>query len=100
MTCKTESGRGAARQRQPGTGAAESGKPAQRLGELLEQMQQTVEEAETAEPLLAQKLYDSFRKTQQRQVDQQLRDTAELLRADLIPRLERSKRVPARASTS
>ena len=40
----------------------------ERLDELLERMQRTVEEAETAEPLLAQQLYDSYRKTQQRQV--------------------------------
>ncbi len=57
----------------------------ERLGELLEQMQQTVEDAETAEPLLAQKLYDSYRKTQQRQVDRQLRDTSELLRRGFDP---------------
>ena len=51
----------------------------EQLGDLLEKMQQTVEEAEVAEPLLAQKLYDSFRKTQQSQIDRNLRDTAELL---------------------
>ncbi|MEE2938319.1 MAG: hypothetical protein VYA84_20205 [Planctomycetota bacterium] len=52
----------------------------ERLGELLEQMQETVEQSEVAEPLLAQKLYDSFRRTQQRQTDRQLNDTAELVR--------------------
>ena len=52
----------------------------ERLGELLDKMQRTVEEAEAAEPLLAEKLYDSFRKTQQRQVDRRLQDTAELFK--------------------
>ena len=52
----------------------------EKLGELLDQMQKTVEDAEAAEPLLAQKLYDSYRKAQQKQIDRRLRDTAELLR--------------------
>ena len=51
----------------------------ERLGELLDKMQATVEEAEVAEPLLAQKLYDSYRKTQQKQVDQRLQDTSRLV---------------------
>ena len=38
------------------------GEQRERLDDLLNQMRQTVEEAETAEPLLAQKLYDSFEK--------------------------------------
>ncbi|MEM8670314.1 MAG: hypothetical protein AAGG48_22505, partial [Planctomycetota bacterium] len=57
----------------------------ERLGELLEQMQDTVEQSETAEPLLAQKLYDSYRRTQQRQVDQQLSDAAELVERGFDP---------------
>ncbi len=57
----------------------------ERLGELLEQMQETVEQAETAEPLLAQKLYDSFRRTHQRQTDRQLSEAAELLRRGFDP---------------
>ncbi|MGB7347565.1 MAG: hypothetical protein WBD20_25305 [Pirellulaceae bacterium] len=52
----------------------------QKLSGLLEQMQETVQEAEEAEPLLAEKLYESFRKTQQRQIDRKLNDTSELLR--------------------
>ena len=42
-------------------------------------MRETVEEAEVAEPLLAQKLYDSFRKTNQQQVDRKLAETGQLL---------------------
>ncbi|MEX2187193.1 MAG: DUF4175 family protein, partial [Pirellulales bacterium] len=41
--------------------AEELRKQQERLGELLERMRQTVEEAETAQPLLAEKLYDSIR---------------------------------------
>lgn len=51
-----------------------------RLRDLQEKMQETVEQAETAEPLLAESLYDSFRQTQQRQVDSRLEETSELLR--------------------
>ena len=49
------------------------------LGQLLNQMKDTVEQAEVAEPLLAQKLYDSYRKTQQRQTQQRLDNTNQLL---------------------
>ena len=52
----------------------------QRLDELLEQVQDTVEQAETAQPLLAQDLYDSFRRTQQNQTGQRLRTASELVR--------------------
>ncbi len=51
----------------------------QQLQQLLEEMQQTVQEAETAEPLLAQKLYDAFRQTKQRQVEERLEAANELL---------------------
>ena len=57
----------------------------EKLTELLERMRTTVEESEAAEPLLAQKLYDSYRQTQQRQVERQLRDTSELLRRGFEP---------------
>ena len=67
----------------------------EKLSELMEQMQQTVQEAEDAEPLLAQKLYDSFRKTQQRQVDQKLSDTSELLKRGFAEEARKSEE-PAR----
>ncbi|SMP78471.1 hypothetical protein SAMN06265222_12621 [Neorhodopirellula lusitana] len=51
-----------------------------RLRELQDKMQETVEQAETAEPLLAETLYDSFRRSQQRQVDDRLNDASELLK--------------------
>lgn len=42
------------------------------LDELLEKMQETVAEAEEAEPLLAQKLYDSYRKAKQQRLAEKL----------------------------
>ncbi len=64
----------------------------EQLGDLLERMQETVEQAETAEPLLAQKLYDSYRKTQQRQVDRRLQDTEELLSRGFDPQAREMER--------
>jgi len=55
-------------------------KQRKRLQDLQERMRKTVEEADASEPLLAQKLYDSFRRTQQQQVDRQLENMGELLR--------------------
>jgi len=48
------------------------------LNELLQKMQDTVTEAEPSEPLLAEKLYETFRETKQRDIENQL---------DLVPRL-------------
>ncbi len=49
-----------------------------KLSELLEQMQETVTQAEPSEPLLADKLYETFRETKQRDIERRL---------DLVPRL-------------
>ena len=46
------------------------------LNELLERMRQTVEQAETAEPLLAEQLYDAARKAMQEELDQSLEAAA------------------------
>jgi len=55
------------------------------LDALLEAMQDTVEQAENTEPLLAEKLYDSYRETKQRRVDESLEGVSELLRRGLDP---------------
>jgi len=55
----------------------------ERLDDLLKQVEQTVQQAESTEPLLAQNLYDTYRTTQQQKVDNKLNDTAELLRRGL-----------------
>ena len=59
-----------------------------RLGELMQRIEETVQEAESSEPLLAQNLYDSYRKTQQQRVEQKLEETAELLRRGFLPQAE------------
>lgn len=58
------------------------------LGKLLERMQETVQEAEESEPLLAENLYDSFRETKQRQIDEKLTATEELLRRGFDPQAQ------------
>ena len=50
----------------------------QKLTKLLDQMQQTVTEAETSEPLLADKLYDSFRETKQQNIEENLQQLSQL----------------------
>jgi len=69
------------------------------LNELMEKVQQTVEEAEPAEPLLAQNLYETYRKTQQNQLEKRIQDTGELLRRGLDPQAEQLQQ-SAQAATS
>ncbi|MEC8555752.1 MAG: hypothetical protein VXZ82_12160 [Planctomycetota bacterium] len=57
----------------------------EQLGELLDQMEQTVIDAEEAEPLLAQKLYDSYRRTKQERAEERLEVTEQLLDRNLTP---------------
>ena len=66
----------------------------EQLGELLERMRSTVEEAEAAEPLLAQKLYETYRRTQQQQVQRKLQDSAELLQRGFEPQAKDHQRLP------
>ncbi len=54
------------------------------LRRLLEGMQETSEDAEDAEPLMARQLYDSIRQTQQRRVDDALDAARRLLDAGLM----------------
>lgn len=57
----------------------------EQLQELLDQMQQTVADSEDAEPLLAQKLYESYRRTQQLRAQERLELTEQLLNRNLEP---------------
>ncbi len=50
-----------------------------RLQSLVERMQETIQAAETAEPLLAQKLYDTLRDANQKQLNDRLQNLRELL---------------------
>lgn len=61
---------------------------AERFQELLEKMEQTVRDADEAEPLLAQKLYDGFRKASRSQTQRQLKNAAELVRRGFMPQAE------------
>jgi len=60
----------------------------QELSKLLTQVQQTVEQAEPSEPLLAQNLFETFRQAQANQVERRLTDTSELLRRGLDPQAQ------------
>ncbi len=55
------------------------------LEQLLQRMQQTIEQSEEIEPLLAEKLYESFRRSQRDQTEERLELTAELLERGLTP---------------
>jgi hypothetical protein len=55
----------------------------EQLDELLDSMQQTIQQAEESEPLLAQKLFDGYRRAQQEKVEEQLELTQRLLNRDL-----------------
>ncbi|MCC9657262.1 hypothetical protein [Rhodopirellula halodulae] len=55
------------------------------LGELMDDIEQVVQEAEEAEPLLAQNLYDAFRETQQRRAEERLDAAGQLLERGFDP---------------
>ena len=64
----------------------------ERLQTLQQQMQQTVEQAEAAEPLLAQSLYDAYRRSEQQQIDRQLKNIGDLLRRGFDPQARQTER--------
>ena len=67
----------------------------ERLQDLLESMKQTVEEAEESQPLLAQDLYDSYRRASQNRLQEQLEETNNSLRRGFVTdarQLEKSAR--------
>jgi len=55
---------------------------------LLEQMKDVSGQAETSEPLLSRKLYDTLRKTSSDNVDRALEVTSELLRRNFLPQAQ------------
>lgn len=61
----------------------------QELKGLLEQMKEVVTQAESAEPLLSNQLYDSYRKVYQKKVDQALAQAAELTRLGFVSEAKR-----------
>lgn len=70
----------------------------QRLQQLMDGVEQLVQEAESTEPLLAQKLYDTYRHTQQQRLDNQLETTEVLLRRGLQPQAEQMGQQAAEAT--
>ncbi len=56
----------------------------QRLQQLLENMKQTIEEAEEPQPLLAQDLYDSYRRASQNRLQERLDETDNSLRRGFV----------------
>lgn len=56
----------------------------QRLGQVLDQARELVQETESAEPLISKQLYDTLRQTQERQVDPALESTSKLLHQGLV----------------
>ena len=67
----------------------------QRLEQLLNNMKQTVEEAETAEPLLSRQLYDAIREARQQKTDQALDASRQMLERGFV---EESKAVEGEAT--
>ncbi|UCG46619.1 MAG: hypothetical protein JSU94_14060 [Phycisphaerales bacterium] len=55
------------------------------MRELIDQMKDVSEQAETSEPLLSQRLYDTLRRTSTENVDRALEVTGELLRRNFLP---------------
>ena len=56
--------------------------------ELLEEMREVSEQAETSEPLLSRKLYDTLRRTSSDNLDRALEVTSELLRRNFLPQAQ------------
>jgi hypothetical protein len=60
--------------------------------ELIDQMKNVSEQAETSEPLLSKKLYDALRKARTDNVDRALEVTGELLRRNFLPQAQEIER--------
>jgi len=62
------------------------------IEELIEQMKNVSEQAETSEPLLSRKLYDTLRKASTDNVDRALEATGELLKRNFLPQAQEIER--------
>ncbi len=60
--------------------------------ELIDQMKNVSEQAETSEPLLSKKLYDTLRRASTDNVDRTLEATGELLRRNFLPQAQEIER--------
>jgi DNA polymerase III delta prime subunit len=71
--------------------AQELGQQKEKLEKLLENMRQTVEEAETPQPLLSKQLYEAIRKTRQEETDKALDTSKQLLDRGLMEEARKSE---------
>ena len=62
------------------------------MEKLLDEMKNVSDQAETSEPLLSRKLYDTLREASTGSTDQALETTGELLRRDLLPQAQQIER--------
>ncbi len=70
-------------QQQDSTAAEKLADQREKVHELLQDMEKTVQQAEDAEPLLAQRLYDSYRRAQQQKIENRLKETSQLMQRNL-----------------
>ena len=64
----------------------------QGLSDLLDRMRETIEQAESSEPLLAEQLYDTARQAMQQSLDQSLDATAQSLRRGFLENAQQDER--------
>ena len=62
------------------------------MKKLLDEMKNVSDQAESSEPLLSRKLYDTLREARTGNTDQALETTGELLRRDLLPQAQQIER--------
>jgi hypothetical protein len=62
------------------------------MNKLLDEMKNVSDQAESSEPLLSRKLYDTLREARTGNTDQALNTTGELLRRDLLPQAQQIER--------
>jgi len=72
--------------------SAEVGRQRVSAKELIDQMKNVSEQAETSEPLLSRKLYDTLRRASTDNIDRMLEATAELLRRNFLPQAQEIER--------
>jgi hypothetical protein len=76
-----------------GKGLADQlGQQKESMKKLLDEMKDVSDQAESSEPLLSRKLYDTLREASTGNTDQALETTGELLRRDLLPQAQQIER--------
>jgi hypothetical protein len=68
------------------------GQQKESMEKLLDEMKNVSDQAESSEPLLSRKLYDTLREASTGNTDQALETTGELLRRDLLPQAQQIER--------